>query len=60
MKQTIEGMSQMDIGIGMPLTFGLFDHSGMDDIFYSRLGQNGVFSIFELPAEEPSEHAVGQ
>ncbi len=60
MKQTIEGMSRMDIGIGMPLTFGLFDHSGLDDIFYSRLGENGVFSVFELPSEEPAEHAVAR
>ena len=58
MKQTIEGMSRIDIGIGMPLTFGLFDHSGLDDIFYSRLGNNGLFSVFDLPSEEPSEHAV--
>jgi ABC-type branched-subunit amino acid transport system substrate-binding protein len=60
MKQTIEGMSRMDIGIGMPLTFGLFDHSGLDDIFYSRLGENGIFSVFELPSEDPSERAVDQ
>ena len=58
MKQTIEGMPRIDIGIGMPLTFGLFDHSGLDDIFYSRLGENGLFSVFDLPSEEPSEHAV--
>ena len=60
MKQTIEGMSRIDIGIGMPLTFGLFDHNGLDDIFYSRLGENGVFSVFELPSEEPSEPAVAR
>jgi ABC-type branched-subunit amino acid transport system substrate-binding protein len=60
MKQTIEGMSRMDIGIGMPLTFGLFDHSGLDDIFYSRLGENGLFTVFDLPSEEPSEHAVAR
>ena len=58
LKQTIEGMSRIDIGIGMPLTFGLFDHSGLDDIFYSRLGENGVFSVFELPPVESLEHAV--
>jgi ABC-type branched-subunit amino acid transport system substrate-binding protein len=60
MKQTIEGMSRIDIGIGMPLTFGLFDHNGLDDIFYSRLGENGVFSVFELPSEEPSEPAAAR
>jgi ABC-type branched-subunit amino acid transport system substrate-binding protein len=60
MKQTIEGMSRMDIGIGMPLTFGLFDHSGLDDIFYSRLGENGLFTVFDLPSEEPSERAVAR
>ena len=60
MKQTIEGMSRMDIGIGMPLTFGLFDHSGLDDMFYSRLGENGLFSVFDLPSEEPSERAVAR
>ena len=58
MKQTIESMSRIDIGIGMPLTFGLFDHSGLDDIFYSRLGENGLFSVFDLPSGESSEHAV--
>jgi ABC-type branched-subunit amino acid transport system substrate-binding protein len=60
MKQTIESMSRIDVGIGMPLTFGLFDHSGLDDIFYSRLGENGLFTVFDLPSEEPSEHAVAR
>jgi ABC-type branched-subunit amino acid transport system substrate-binding protein len=60
MKQTIESMPRIDIGIGMPLTFGLFDHSGLDDIFYSRLGENGLFTVFDLPSEEPSEHAVAR
>jgi ABC-type branched-subunit amino acid transport system substrate-binding protein len=60
MKQTIEGMSRIDVGIGMPLTFGLFDHSGLDDIFYSRLGEDGLFTVFDLPSEEPSEHAVAR
>lgn len=60
MKQTIESMPRIDIGIGMPLTFGLFDHSGLDDIFYSRLGENGHFSVFDLPSEEPLERAVAR
>jgi ABC-type branched-subunit amino acid transport system substrate-binding protein len=53
-KQTIEGMSRVDVGIGIPLTYGLFDHSGLDTIFYSRLGDNGLFTVFELdPREAP-------
>jgi ABC-type branched-subunit amino acid transport system substrate-binding protein len=58
LRQTIEGMSQIDIGIGMPLAFGLFDHSGVDNIYYSRLGENGLFSVFDLPSRDELEHAV--
>jgi ABC-type branched-subunit amino acid transport system substrate-binding protein len=58
MKQTIESMSRMEAGIGMPLTYGLFDHSGLDDIFYSRLGENGLFTVFDLPPGDPSGQAV--
>jgi hypothetical protein len=58
MKQTMEGMSRLEIGIGMPLTYGLFDHSGLDDIFYSRLSENGLFTVFDLPSGDPSGQAV--
>ena len=60
LRQTIEGMSQIDIGIGMPLAFGLFDHSGVDNIYYSRLGENGLFSVFDLPSRDELEHAVAR
>ena len=55
-KQTIEGMSRLDVGIGIPLTYGLFDHSGLGTIFYSRLGDDGLFAVFELnPTEAPGQ-----
>ena len=58
MKQTMEGMSRLEIGIGMPLTYGLFDHSGLDDIFYSRLSEDGLFTVFDMAPVEPSGQAV--
>jgi hypothetical protein len=58
MKQTIEGMSRVEIGIGIPLTYGLFDHSGLDDINYSRLGENGLFTVFDLTPRESSGQAI--
>jgi len=52
--RAMEGMSHSDIGIGKPLTFGAFDHSGLDGIYYSRLDQDGHFRVFDPP--EPSEY----
>jgi len=50
--RTIESLSRSDIGIGKPLTYGVFDHSGLDGIYYSRLDQDGHFRVFELADSE--------
>jgi hypothetical protein len=40
-------MRDVDIGIGKEVSFGSLDHSGLEDVYYSRLGRDGVFQIFE-------------
>jgi ABC-type branched-subunit amino acid transport system substrate-binding protein len=42
----LENISQLDIGIGKPVSFSEFDHSGLEGIYYSRLGQDGTFQVF--------------
>jgi ABC-type branched-subunit amino acid transport system substrate-binding protein len=42
----IENISELDIGIGKPVSFGEFDHTGLEGIYYSRLGQDGTFQVF--------------
>lgn len=53
--ETFESMPDLDIGIGKPLTYGAFDHGGLDDIYYSRLDQDGHFQLFDLPDRERQE-----
>ena len=43
---TVEKIDKLDIGIGKPISFGLHDHSGLEDIYYSRLEQDGTFRVF--------------
>jgi ABC-type branched-subunit amino acid transport system substrate-binding protein len=54
--ETIESISQLDIGIGKPLTYGQFDHSGLDDIYHSRLSPDGHFKVFNFD----NQHAQGR
>jgi len=42
----IENISELDIGIGKPVSFSEFDHSGLEGIYYSRLGEDGTFRVF--------------
>jgi ABC-type branched-subunit amino acid transport system substrate-binding protein len=42
----IENITQLDIGIGKPVSFSEFDHSGLEGIYYSRLGEDGTFRVF--------------
>jgi branched-chain amino acid transport system substrate-binding protein len=43
----LERMSEVDAGIGKAVSFGPLDHSGLDGVYYSRLGSDGIFQIFE-------------
>ena len=43
---TIEETRDLDVGIGERLSFGLFDHQGLDVVFYSRLHEDGTFRTF--------------
>ena len=47
----IQRMSNYDIGIGKNLSFGSLDHSGLDSVYYSRLGSDDVFSVFDPDAD---------
>jgi len=46
--RTLESMSNIEIGIGKPLTYGELDHSGLDSIYYSSLDPGGSFKVFDL------------
>ena len=50
-KLMIERLRDVDIGIGKPVSFAPLDHSGLDQVFYSRLSKEGIFSGFELGSE---------
>jgi hypothetical protein len=50
--ETFENTSQLNFGIGNPLTFGPFDHNGLDNIYYSRLEQDGHFVVFDVLQQE--------
>jgi ABC-type branched-subunit amino acid transport system substrate-binding protein len=53
--RTFETTPNMSVGIGKPLSYGTFDHSGLNNIFYSRLDQDGHFKVFELTNENMQE-----
>lgn len=42
-----ERMREIDIGIGKTISFDSLDHAGLEDVYYSRLGEDGVFHIFQ-------------
>jgi ABC-type branched-subunit amino acid transport system substrate-binding protein len=42
-----ERVRDVDIGIGKEVSFGPLDHSGLEDVYYSRLGRDGIFQIFD-------------
>jgi ABC-type branched-subunit amino acid transport system substrate-binding protein len=44
---TLESMRNVDIGIGMPVTYGPLDHRGLEGIYYSKLTKDGTFRIFK-------------
>jgi ABC-type branched-subunit amino acid transport system substrate-binding protein len=43
----LESIHNMDIGIGMPVTYGPMNHRGLGGIYYSRLTKDGTFRIFK-------------
>jgi len=43
---SIENISELDIGIGKLVSFSEFDHSGLEGIYYSRLDEDGTFQLF--------------
>jgi ABC-type branched-subunit amino acid transport system substrate-binding protein len=43
----LESIHNMDIGIGMPVTYGPLDHRGLEGTYYSKLTKDGTFRIFK-------------
>jgi branched-chain amino acid transport system substrate-binding protein len=43
----LESIHNMDIGIGMPVTYGTLDHRGLEGTYYSKLTKDGTFRIFK-------------
>ncbi len=46
--RTFEEMNNIEIGINKPVSYGDVDHTGLEEVFYSRLDQYGTFRVFEL------------
>jgi len=44
---TLESIHNVDIGIGMAVTYGPLDHRGLEGIYYSKLTKDGTFRIFK-------------
>jgi branched-chain amino acid transport system substrate-binding protein len=44
---TLESTKNLDVGIGMEVTYGPMDHRGLEGIYYSRLTKDGTFRIFK-------------
>jgi branched-chain amino acid transport system substrate-binding protein len=42
-----ERMHDIDIGIGKTVSYGSLDRSGLEDIYYSHLDDDGIFRIFD-------------
>jgi len=45
--EALEGPVPYDPGIGSEVSYGALDHKGLEEIFLSRLGEDGAFGIFE-------------
>ena len=45
--EALEGISDFDIGLGETITYGPYDHKGLNKVFYSRLQSDGTFRTFE-------------
>jgi ABC-type branched-subunit amino acid transport system substrate-binding protein len=43
----LESIHNMDIGIGMAVTYGPLDHRGLEGTYYSKLTKDGAFRIFK-------------
>lgn len=44
--ETLESMTNVDVGIGKEINYGTLDHGGLEGIYYSRLHPDGTFRIF--------------
>ena len=44
--EAIQGINNLDIGIGKNLVYGPQDHQGLNGIYYSKLGNDGNFHVF--------------
>ena len=47
LSRTIEGVNSLDLGIENRVSFGHFDHMGLEDIYTSRMSPQGNFQVFE-------------
>lgn len=45
--EALESMQQVDVGIGMPVTYGALDRRGLEGVYYSRLAEDGTFRTFQ-------------
>jgi branched-chain amino acid transport system substrate-binding protein len=44
--QTLESMVEVDLGVGSSVSFGALDHTGLNQVFLSRLMEDGSFRVF--------------
>jgi ABC-type branched-subunit amino acid transport system substrate-binding protein len=46
--EAIESMSEYDMGLGTPITYGRADHQGSDKVWGTQLSENGKYEPIEL------------
>ncbi len=44
---TLESIHNFDAGIGKTISYSMLDHQGLEGIYYSRVTEDGTFSIFK-------------
>src|SRR5215831_9043867 len=46
--QTLENLSDLDIGLGVPVTFGRSEHQGVHKVWATQLDENGRYQSIDL------------
>jgi branched-chain amino acid transport system substrate-binding protein len=45
--QALESMHNVDVGIGIDVTYTVLDHQGIEGVYFSKLTSDGTFRIFD-------------
>jgi hypothetical protein len=45
---TLEGIHELELGLGTPLTFGLTEHQASHRVWGTRINDEGVYEVIDL------------